>query len=99
MSLLTNKNWFDENGNYVPLCDRKISENDIFGRIMKEIPGIEDYTQIGSYLHVHTDRDPNTIREMVEEKHGNIRVSLIDSYSKGHTIAQSDRVVKLQFHV
>ena len=97
MSILTNSNWYDNNGQYVPLSDRDISDNDVFGRIFKDMDNVADYNQIGSYLHVHTDEKPETIAAQVENRHGNISVTIQDHYEKGYCIADSNHVVKLQF--
>lgn len=97
MSTLLNSEWYDESGKYVPLSDRDISDNDIFSQIFKDMEGIADYTQIGGYLHIHTNRDPQEVKDELVENHGGIVASVEKEYEKGYSIANSDRVTVITF--
>lgn len=91
-----NSHWFDKQGHYIPLGDRE--SRCIFNELFSKMCGVEEFTQIGKYLHIFTDREAKEVMSELEAEHGNIRVSLESEPSK-HTYRyiDTDQMIVVSF--
>lgn len=91
----TNSHWFDNEGSYIPLDDRE--ETDTVGKTLQNHNKIEEYTQIGGYIHVFTDYSV-TDKELRSylERHIDCDFRIVEDYTHTYSWITGVRVIKFK---
>lgn len=93
-----NSHWFDDNGRYVPLSERDVS-NHTFARVLQATNGAVEYTQVGKYLHIFVKdiTDIETVKAALRDKCDHCKWSFDEPTHHTYSWIDGSNVVVAEF--